>query len=195
MSNNEELRVRSDELQAWLDERRMAATPMDEKTALFSGDMALQGVGLALAVGSFVFPWYIFLNQDDFGARIIAFSGHQQQIPAPVTDPDIHNLSPLAFEQLTTAVDPMATASIAPALTDAQKQEAATQPFPGKGQARPYRLVDIANGRALLRDNAGFFLVARGSRLPDDRRVVNFEHDGKGWVMVTTDGERIKAGD
>lgn len=195
MSNNEELRVRSEELRAWMEERRLAATPVDEKTPFLTGDMALQGFGLALAVGSFVFPWYIFFNQDDFGAKIIAFSGHEQQIPAPVPDPTVYNLSPLAFEQLTTAIDPMTTASIAPALSDAQKQEAADQPFPGDGQARPYRLVDIANGRALLRDNAGFFLVARGSRLPDDKRVVNFEYDGKGWAMITTDGERLKAGD
>ena len=58
------------------------------------------------------------------------------------------------------------------------------QPFPPEINA--FRLVHVANGRAMIADDSGLWVVQRGSRLPDNSRVAGIEQrDGK-WVLVTS---------
>ncbi len=63
------------------------------------------------------------------------------------------------------------------------------QPFPGKSG---FRLLHVANGRALIEDKAGMYLVRVGSILPDNSRVATLEQrDGK-WVIVTSAGDIVQ---
>jgi hypothetical protein len=65
----------------------------------------------------------------------------------------------------------------------------ASQPFPGKSG---FRLLHVANGRALIEDKAGMYLVRVGSILPDNSRVATLEQrDGK-WVIVTSAGDVVQ---
>ena len=49
-----------------------------------------------------------------------------------------------------------------------------------------FRLVHVANGRAMIEDDAGLWVVQPGSMLPDSSRVAGIEQrDGK-WVLVTS---------
>ena len=58
------------------------------------------------------------------------------------------------------------------------------QPFPG--DVPQFRLVHVANGRAMIEDDAGLWVVQAGSMLPDSSRVAGIEkRDGK-WVLVTS---------
>jgi hypothetical protein len=46
--------------------------------------------------------------------------------------------------------------------------------------------VHVANGRAMIEDDAGLWIVQPGSTLPDDSQVASIEkRDGK-WVLVTS---------
>ena len=49
-----------------------------------------------------------------------------------------------------------------------------------------FRLVHVANGRAMIEDDTGLWVVQPGSMLPDSSRVAGIEkRDGK-WVLVTS---------
>jgi hypothetical protein len=57
------------------------------------------------------------------------------------------------------------------------------QPFPAP--VISFRLVQIANGRAMLEDDTGLFVVQPGSILPDNSRVVTIEEHNGRPVLVT----------
>ena len=70
------------------------------------------------------------------------------------------------------------------------------QPFPG--QDRPtteYRLVHVANGRAMLEDENGLWVIQPGAHLPDESRVVSIERRGTAWVVVTDRNRSITLAD
>jgi hypothetical protein len=57
------------------------------------------------------------------------------------------------------------------------------QPFPADTE---FHLVHVANGRAMIEDDAGLWIVQPGSTLPDNSKVASIERrDGK-WVLVTS---------
>jgi hypothetical protein len=58
------------------------------------------------------------------------------------------------------------------------------QPFPGDALA--FKLVHIANGRAMIEDDAGLWVVKNGSKLPDSSRVTSIEQRSGKWVLVTS---------
>ncbi len=59
--------------------------------------------------------------------------------------------------------------------------------------ALPYKLVHIANGRAMIEDEHGVTIVERGSRLPDNNQVAAIEQRDGRWVMVTSADEILTA--
>ena len=63
------------------------------------------------------------------------------------------------------------------------------QPFPG-GNA--FRLLHVANGRALIEDDAGMYMVQIGSILPDNSQLARLERQDGEWVIVTSEGEVIE---
>jgi len=58
------------------------------------------------------------------------------------------------------------------------------QPFPA--DVAQFRLVHVANGRAMIEDDTGLWVVQAGSMLPDSSRVAGIEKRGGKWVLVTS---------
>lgn len=157
---------------------------------LFSSDRMLALAGFAVAALAAFFPWYVFLNQDSTGIRSegLRLDGHRRGTPAidrayrPAPQPD---QASAAAER----VDSMVTAAI-PDIGHERKPDfagAEDQPFP----ERPFRLVHVANGQALIADADGMYLVHVGSTLPDNSRLASIERRGGAWVIETSRGEII----
>ncbi len=160
-------------------------------------DRVLALAGIALASGAAFFPWYVFLNEEKFGIRVAEWERTRDLPEGPGRE--VFSVSPLALvdrddeggggqaepvDQIVTATVP--TLGLAPPENPAT---ASSQPFPGKSG---FRLLHVANGRALIEDKAGMYLVRVGSILPDNSRVATLEQrDGK-WVIVTSTGEVVQ---
>jgi hypothetical protein len=149
------------------------------------GDWLLAAGGVALAAVCAVFPWYIFYNQDQFGVRPLTFSGEQGRNDGshPMGLPGlVGERMPLALDSFP-QIDftPTGTVPDAPAFDPADIPE---QPYPG--DLRHFRLIHAENGRAMIEDEDGFWMVQRGSLLPDGSRLARIEQRGSGWVLVTT---------
>jgi len=153
-------------------------------------DRVLAGVGLALAGAAAFFPWYVFFNQDKFGIHV-AGDSHSRELPDwPARN--VFSVSPLAMvnkndpQPKGVVPDPLTTATVSNiGREDDKGQPAEDQPFPGKST---FRLLHVANGRALIEDVSGMYVVRVGSILPDDSKLAALEQrDGK-WVIVTSKG-------
>lgn len=159
------------------------------KKSIFA-DKLLKASGLVLAAMSAFFPWYVFFNPDKFG---IHASHEDRTRDLPNWPARNVNVSPLAMvnkNQLppqNEVTDPMTTATISNlGREDPNGQPPEEQPFPGKSA---FRLLHVANGRALIEDVSGMYLVRVGSILPDNSRLATIEQrDGK-WVIVTSKGD------
>ncbi|MCY1236621.1 hypothetical protein D9M72_492860 [compost metagenome] len=51
----------------------------------------------------------------------------------------------------------------------------------------------VANGRALIEDASGMYIVRIGSVLPDNTRLATLEQRDGHWVMITSSGEVYQA--
>lgn len=157
-----------------------------------AGDYALAAAGIALGLTCAVFPWYIFLHQDQFGIRALKFSGGDMNSAAPVgmTPSGKALVNPMPAPDIPVVqLDLFATGTLPE--NEAGKRSPpglAEQPFP----ARPvnFRLVHVANGRAMIEDQSGLWVVQRGSILPDNSKVTGMEMRDGQWVMLTT-GDRV----
>lgn len=153
-------------------------------------DLTVAALGITLGLICALFPWYIFFNQDDFGVRAMRFEGSEgesgpillgsqpQRIGAPVAEVEI---PPMELDLLATGT----------ATKDDEEDEHGTpgltaQPFPPLPV--DFRLVHVANGRALIEDDSGLFVVQRGSLLPDSSRVESIEERDGHWKLVTDAG-------
>lgn len=157
-------------------------------------DILIAGAGLVLAMGSAMLPWYVFLNQDKFGIRALEFEGRSDIIPAPTLAYQPSRIG----QPISTGEIPAMSLDFAPTGTlpgpgddPAQAVPLSEQPFPGGDRpVAEYRLVHVANGRAMLEDENGLWVVQIGSRLPDQSRVASIEKRGGAWVLVT-DREQV----
>jgi len=148
-------------------------------------DFVVAALGITLGLICALFPWYIFFNQEQFGVQAIAFGGsgrnagrvsggsQQENAGAPITAKDIPEVDLFATGTLP---DQSEDPDQAPGLDQ--------QPFPA--DAGKFRLVHVANGRAMIEDDTGLWIVQPGSILPDSSRVASIEHRGGKWVMVTS---------
>ncbi|MDF1608852.1 flagellar protein [Hoeflea sp. YIM 152468] len=162
------------------------------------GDRLLAVAGFALATAAAFFPWYVFFNQESFGIAPMGYTETRdlpeirgrsvvQVSPLAIPDEDDGSAEPSAF-------DPIITATVsnlgdeldgAPPATPA----IANQPFPGKPN---YKLLHVANGRALIEDRSGMYIVRIGSVLPDNSRLATLEKRDGQWVIITSNGEVIQ---
>ncbi|WP_147178271.1 MULTISPECIES: flagellar protein [Alphaproteobacteria] len=161
-------------------------------------DRVLGATGVALACAAAFFPWYVFFNEEKFGVRVADWERTRDLPEGPGRN--VFSVSPLAMvdndnkssgETTGTSVDPLVTATVSK--LGVEKPGAAdmpeAQPFPGRSG---FRLLHVANGRALIEDTSGMYMVRVGSILPDNSRVATLEQrDGK-WVIVTSTGEVYK---
>jgi len=171
------------------DDERIASLRQRRKTAIL--DRALTFTGLALAGASAFFPWYVFFNEEKFGINVAA-SGNSRELPDwPARN--VFSVSPLAMvnknesDKKPPLIDPLTTATV----SDLGKERDGgaileDQPFPGRSS---FRLLHVSNGRALIEDPSGMYVVRVGSILPDESRLATLEQrDGK-WVIVTSKGD------
>ena len=166
--------------------RRPAATPaVAMQSRDRRSDLIVASLGVALGLGCALFPWYIFFNQEKFGIRALKFGGQEQGETGPVYLGSQHHRigEPMSVEDIPPMqLDLFATGTL-PSDSDRAEQPPAEQPFPA--EIVDFRLVHVANGRAMIQDDSGLWVVQRGSTLPDSSRVAGIEQrDGK-WVVIT----------
>ena len=174
--------------------RRAIAPGLTPQSPDRRGDLVIAGLGLALGLGCALFPWYIFFNQEKFGIRALKFEGQRQREAGPIylgSQPDrigapmtVEDIPPMKLDLFSTGTlpDTGGDGSSAPSLGE--------QPFPPEVNA--FRLVHVANGRAMIEDDTGLWVVQRGSRLPDNSRVAGIEQRGGKWVLVTSAAKVIE---
>lgn len=160
--------------------RRIEKKPI-AKPSGGGSDWAIMLGGIGLATVCALFPWYIFLNQDEFGIRPLAFEGRPpDEGPPPAFLPELVGMripqSMIDLPQL----DYSATGTVSAEPLEPVPE----QPFPG--DAHGFRLVYAANGRAMIEDKDGYWIVQRGSSLPDGSRVSRIQNNKGQWEIVTT---------
>ncbi|MCY0093509.1 flagellar protein [Hoeflea ulvae] len=163
-----------------------------------TGDRVFVVTGFLLATAAAFFPWYVFFNQESFG---IAPMGYTETRDLPDIDGRaMVNVSPLAIPATrngpapASAFDPITTATVpgseaAPKSLGAAAGEDPNLSFPGNPR---YRLLHVANGRALIEDKTGMYIVRIGSVLPDNSRLARLEEREGSWVIVTSNGDVIE---
>jgi hypothetical protein len=165
-------------------------------------DLTVAALGVTLGLICALFPWYIFFNPDEFGVRAMRFGGggngnqpivlgaQTERVGAPAESQDIPFLDlELDLRTTGTAVkDPESDDgghAALPALED--------QPFPPP--VIEYKVIQIANGRAMIEDDTGLFVVQTGSVLPDGAHVRSIEERNGKPVLVTDKDKVLKIGD
>ncbi len=177
--------------------KRAATSERPPKAPIISGDMVIGGLGVALGLVCALFPWYIFMNPDKFGVDGYHFSGRPKaahsaaaayqptRIGAPLNLPDSR----------TAALDMFPTGTVPAEAAKPPAAKRADQPFPGD-TARPpdFNLIEVANGRAMIEDADGIWVVKVGSPLPNNSRVSAIEQRQGKWVLVTSANDVIPLG-
>ncbi|MER9580642.1 hypothetical protein [Mesorhizobium sp. M0276] len=166
-----------------------AQFPRLKKKSDRRSDFVIAALGITLGLICALFPWYIFFNQDQFGVQAIKFGGTgtnsgragggvvaQRSAPLTAKDVPAANLDLLATGTVQDDANP------SPAPDD--------QPFPA--DAAKFRMVHVANGRAMIEDDAGLWIVQPGSILPDTSQVSSIEQRNGKWVMVTSTNQVIQ---
>jgi hypothetical protein len=201
---------------AWLSRRKNSAAdegydldlPAAGRTAIVTGtseaakegkrtsDLTIAALGITLGLICAMFPWYIFLNPDQFGPPQVKFQGSGAPVGGPVAvGPQPQRVgAPMNLDEVPVMdLDLFATGAV----PESSEHEAADpapgldeQPFPA--EAPQFRLVHVANGRAMIADDAGLWVVQRGSVLPDSSTVAGIEERGGKWVIVTSDDRVIE---
>ncbi len=152
--------------------------------------------GLLIAGFAAFFPWYVFLNQDQFGVRPMGFASNRDLPELPGRS--VVAASPLAIPDSDTessgeTLDRINTATVnmnAPEREPLLGADAGpNQRFPGRNSS--FRLLHVVNGRALIEDGSGMYVVRIGSVLPDNSRLATLEKRNGRWVIVTSDGDVI----
>jgi hypothetical protein len=166
------------------------------ETARYStGDKVLAGAGVLLAAMAAFFPWYVFLNPDKFSVPAL-WEGKTRNLPETAAR-EVMSVSPAAMiddddDPALEGVDPVATAT-----TSGGKEKTLGVPVEtGLDQPLPadsgFRLMHVANGRALIEDARGMYIVRVGSILPDNSRLATLEQRDGAWVIVTSNGDVVK---
>ncbi|MEW9804482.1 hypothetical protein ABUE31_00600 [Mesorhizobium sp. ZMM04-5] len=158
-------------------------------------DITVAALGVTLGLICALFPWYIFFNPEEFGVRAMRFGGagegeapillgaQPERVGAPV---ESQEPVPLDLDLLSTGT----ATKLDEETADALATDLVEQPYPPPAIA--FRVVQIANGRALLEDDSGLFVVQPGSMLPDSSRIRTIEERNGKPVLVTDTGQVLK---
>jgi len=150
------------------------------------GDALLAALGVSLAIVSALFPWYIFYNPGQFGIKAMKFEGNQSgNSPTTISYQPNRVGQPMNVTDIPSMeLDLLATATLPGRSDDGEGLDVAEQPFPP--DTVEYELIHVANGRAMIQDADGIWVVQPGSLLPDSSRVARIEERNGAWVIVTT---------
>ncbi|KUM28819.1 hypothetical protein AU467_00605 [Mesorhizobium loti] len=143
-------------------------------------DFVIAALGITLGLICALFPWYIFFNQEQFGVQAIKFGGSGSNSGRAGGGVAAERSGPLTAKDVPNAdIDLLATGTV----QDSPAPAPGDQPFPAA--ASEFKMVHVANGRAMIEDDTGLWIVQRGSALPDSSRVASIEQRGGKWVIVT----------
>jgi hypothetical protein len=149
---------------------------------------------IIMAGAAAALPWYVFFNPDKFG---ISGAGWEALKHVPQREGGgVAAIIPHVDEGMTSEgqdetpdmnLDALTTATVPTAGAEQDTiGEGKSQPFPG---GTKFKLLHVSNGRALIEDKSGMFLVQIGSMLPDESKLISMSNvDGK-WQIVTSSGE------
>ena len=164
-----------------------APFPRLKKESSRRSDFVVAALGITLGLICALFPWYIFFNQEQFGVQAIKFGGTGTNSGRAGGGVVAERSAPLTAKDVPAAnLDLLATGTV----QDDPNPAPAEQPFPA--DATKFRMVHVANGRAMIEDDAGLWIVQRGSILPDSSQVSSIEQRKGKWVMVTSTDQVIE---
>jgi hypothetical protein len=160
-----------------------APFPRLKKKSDRRSDFVIAALGITLGLICALFPWYIFFNQDQFGVQAMKFGGTGSNSGRAGGGVVAERSAPLTAKDIPAAnLDLLATGTVRADANPAAAPD--EQPFPA--DAAKFRMVHVANGRAMIQDDAGLWIVQRGSILPDSSQVSSIEQRNGKWVMVTS---------
>jgi len=170
----------------------VAQIAKSERPGLFAsrrinrGDAIMAALGVGLAIVCALFPWYIFYNQEQFGVRAMKFQGNQSgNAPSSVSPQPMRVGQPMDVRDMPIMdLDLISTATATGPSEVPEVIELEDQPFPP--DTVEYQLIHVVNGRAMIADADGIWVVQPGSILPDSSRVASIEQRDGTWVLVTT---------
>lgn len=170
--------------------------PVRRRTRRLFSTESLIWLGLfGVAGGAAFLPWYAVSGGHNFGIRndgMLRLSGHRDDLARSgfysSLRPFGRNRDPFSGKDGNDTLETGTIPEISRQMKEKrEKARSDRQPFP----ARPYHLVHVANGQALISDGDGIYLVGVGSKLPDNSRLESFRRQDGGWVIVTSNGEVI----
>jgi hypothetical protein len=166
-----------------------AQFPRLKKKSDRRSDFVIAALGITLGLICALFPWYIFFNQDQFGVQAMKFGGTGTNSGRAGGGVVAERSAPLTAKDVPAAnLDLLATGTVQDDANPAPAPD--EQPFPA--DAAKFRMVHVANGRAMIEDDAGLWIVQRGSILPDSSQVSSIEQRNGKWVMVTSADQVIE---
>jgi hypothetical protein len=166
-----------------------AQFPRLKKKSDRRSDFVIAALGITLGLICALFPWYIFFNQDQFGVQAMKFGGTGTNSGRAGGGVVAERSAPLTAKDVPAAhLDLLATGTVQDDANSAPAPD--EQPFPA--DAAKFRMVHVANGRAMIEDDAGLWIVQRGSILPDSSQVSSIEQRNGKWVMVTSADQVIE---
>ncbi|MBM2712227.1 hypothetical protein JQK88_13385 [Mesorhizobium caraganae] len=152
-------------------------------------DIVFAALGITLGLICALFPWYIFFNQDQFGVQAIKFGGSGTNAGRVSGGSQMENSGQPLTANDVPDVDLFATGTLQDPEDKTRAPGVDEQPFPADPK---FRMVHVANGRAMIEDDAGLWIVQRGSKLPDSSIVSSIEQRSGKWVMVTSTDQVIE---
>jgi hypothetical protein len=167
----------------WPQPPRAAFPRLADRRADRRSDFVIAALGVTLGLICALFPWYIFFNQEQFGVQTIKFGGSGSNAGRVTDGSQAKNLDATTVAKTIPDIDLLVTGT----LPDEPEDKAPgldQQPFPAA--ASEFEMVHVANGRAMIQDDTGLWIVQRGSVLPDSSRVSSIEQRAGKWVIVTT---------
>ena len=166
-----------------------AQFPKLSKKADRRSDFVIAALGVTLGLICALFPWYIFFNQEQFGVQAIKFGGTGTNSGREGGGVVTSRSAPLTAKDLpNTSIDLLATGTVQDDATPMQPP--GDQPFPA--DVAKFRMVHVANGRAMIEDDTGLWIVQRGSTLPDSSTVSSIEQRNGKWIMLTSTNQVIQ---
>jgi len=155
-----------------------------DRSADRRSDVVIAALGITLGLICALFPWYIFFNQEQFGVQAMKFGGSGSNAGRVSGGTQLVNSGSADTSKTVPEIDLLATGTLPDDQEDPDKAPGLDQqPFPA---ASEFKMVHVANGRAMIEDDTGLWLVQRGSVLPDSSRVASIEQRGGKWVIVTS---------
>ena len=152
-------------------------------------DLVVAALGITLGLICALFPWYIFFNQEQFGVQAIRFGGSGTTTGRVAGSSEQENPGAPATAKSVPDLDLLATGTLPDEPEDPDKAPGLDeQPFPAT--ASEFKMVHVANGRAMIEDDTGLWMVQLGSVLPDSSHVASIERRGGNWVIVT-DADKV----